>query len=104
MNIYQTQFEKTGLIPKGDDNTFIQTFEINEGKQILPSTHLIINDNDLEVEKDFFPFIFSSNGTVKANASPAIQEKGMPWFLDIKEMLEKNKNNPHFDLEECYKK
>ena len=33
------QFKKIGLIPKGDNNTFIQSFEINEGKEILPSTH-----------------------------------------------------------------
>src|SRR5690606_17114879 len=25
-------------------------------------------------------------------------EKGMPWFWDIKEALEENSNNPHFDL------
>jgi hypothetical protein len=28
----------------------------------------------------------------------------MPWLLDIKEMLEKNKNNPHFDLEDSIRK
>ena len=26
------QFGKTGLVPKGDNNSFIQAFEINEGK------------------------------------------------------------------------
>ena len=97
------QFEKTGLIPKGDSNSFIQSFEVNEGKQILEATHVIINDNALTVEKDFFPFVFSGDGKVKAYASPAIQEKGMPWFLDIKEMLEDNQNNPHFDLEGAIK-
>jgi aminopeptidase YwaD len=97
------QFEKSGLIPKGDNNSFIQSFEVNEGKQILPATHLMINDNSLEVEKDFFPFVFSGDGKVKAYASPAIQEKGMPWFWDIKEMLEDNQNNPHFDLEDGIK-
>ena len=97
------QFKKLGLIPKGDNNTFVQSFEINEGKQILPSTHLVINSNDLVVEKDFFPFIFSAQGSVEANASPSLLEKGMPWFLDIKDILEKNKNNPHFDLEEAIK-
>jgi len=97
------QFKKLGLIPKGDNNTFVQSFEINEGKQILPSTHLVINSNDLVIEKDFFPFIFSAQGSVEANASPSLLEKGMPWFLDIKDILEKNKNNPHFDLEEAIK-
>ena len=97
------QFEKTGLIPKGDNNSFIQAFKINEGKQILPATHLMINDNSLEAGKDFFPFVFSNEGKVKAYVSPAISEKGMPWFLDIKEMREENNNNPHFDLEDAIK-
>lgn len=98
------QFEKTGLIPKGDDNSYIQAFEINEGKQILPATHLMINGESLEVGRDFFPFIFSSNGSIKADASPAFQEKGMPWFWDIKDRLTENKNNPHFDLENTIRK
>ena len=95
------QFEKTGLIPKGDGNSFLQAFEINEGKEILPATHLSINGNSLETATDFFPFIFSNDGAVKADASPAFQEKGMPWFWDIKESIEENKNNPHFDLEDA---
>lgn len=94
------QFKSIGLIPKGDNNSYTQAFEINEGKQILPQTHLVINTNDLVLEKDFFPFIFSSQGSIDAYASPALLEKKMPWFLDIKEMIEKNKANPHFDLEE----
>jgi aminopeptidase YwaD len=94
------QFKSIGLIPKGDNNSYTQAFEINEGKQILPQTHLVINTNDLVLEKDFFPFIFSGQGSIDAYASPALLEKKMPWFLDIKEMIEKNKVNPHFDLEE----
>ncbi|MGH2647794.1 MAG: M20/M25/M40 family metallo-hydrolase, partial [Ginsengibacter sp.] len=95
------QFKNIGLIPKGDDNSFTQAFEINEGKEILPSTHLIINSNDCIIEKDFFPFAFSGNGSTEAYASPALLEKKMPWFLDIKDIIEKNKNNPHFELEEA---
>jgi hypothetical protein len=94
------QFEKAGLEPKGKDHSFIETFEINQGKQVLPTTHLIINDTAIS-EKEFFPFIFSSNGTVKADASPAFKEKGMPWFWDVKDILEENNNNPHFDLKEA---
>ena len=97
------QFRKAGLSPKGDNNSFIQTFEINEGKQILPSTHLTINSDDLTVDKDFFPLIFSAEGSIETYASPALLEKNMPWFWDIKETIEKNKTNPHFDLEEAIK-
>jgi hypothetical protein len=28
----------------------------------------------------------------------ALQELGMPWFIDVKETLEANANNPHFDI------
>lgn len=98
------QFENTGLIPKGDEKSFIQSFEINEGKQILPVTYLLINGDSIDSQNDFFPFIFSNDGVIKADASPAFQEKGMPWFLDIKDILNENKNNPHFDLKERIKK
>ncbi|MDE3185733.1 MAG: M28 family peptidase [Bacteroidota bacterium] len=95
------QFEKAGLAPKGDGNSFIQTFEINEGKQILPATHFIINDTALESRKDFFPLIFSGDGSAKGDVSPAFKEKGRPWFWDIKDVLDENQNNPHFDIAEA---
>jgi hypothetical protein len=33
----------------------------------------------------------------------AFEEKGTPWFWDIKDILQENKNNPHFDLTENIK-
>ncbi len=95
----EEQFKNVGLQPKGDDNSFIQSFEINEGKEILPATYLHINDNDLQINKDFFPLVFSAQASVEAYASPAFSEKGMPWFWDVKDVLENNNNNPHFDIE-----
>ena len=95
------QFGKTGLIPKGDNNNFIQAFEVNEGKEIIPATHLMINEKSLEINNDFFPFEFSANGSVKDYVSPAIKEKGAPWFWDINDLLEDHESNPHFDLEKA---
>lgn len=95
------KFEKAGLAPKGDSHSYIQAFEINEGKLVLPPTHLIINDTALETGKDFFPLIFSGEGTAKGDVSPAFKEKGMPWFWDIKDALDENQNNPHFDIQEA---
>jgi aminopeptidase YwaD len=92
------EFTKTGLIPKGDNGTFIQAFEVNEGMQVSSSTHLIINGFDLELDKEYFPFIFSSNASLEAAPSMSLREGGTIWFWDLKEKLEENKNNPHFDL------
>lgn len=95
------EFKKIGLTPKGDGDTFLQAFKVNEGKQILPETHVSINGTLLEEGKDFFPFIFSKNSEVSGLASPAIQENNTPWFLNVKEMMEENANNPHFDLQDA---
>jgi len=97
------QFKNIGLFPKGDDDSYIQTFEINEGKQILPATHLSINNTELVVTTDYFPMIFSADGKVTANVSPALLEKGAPWFWDLKDLIDTHKNNPHFDLEAAVK-
>ena len=91
------KFREAGLQPKGADG-FYQSFEIYDGKQINSATHFIINDNPLVAEKDFFPFPFSQNISIEALPSIAVQEADMPWFYDLKDVLEDNKNNPHFDL------
>ncbi len=95
------QFKNINLVPKGDDNSYLQAFEISEGKEVLPSTHLIINGTSLSLYEEYFPFIFSAEGSMKANASPALLEKGSPWFWDIKEIVEKNTSNPHLNLEDA---
>lgn len=93
-----SEFKKAGFEPKGEKNTWLQQFEVNEGKEVSPASHLIINDNDLNIHQDYFPFSFSRNTSLDATASIALQENQSPWFYDIKELTEANKNNPHFDL------
>ena len=93
------QFETAGLIAKGENGTYVQHFEVHEGKQINSSTSLYINGNKLLSDKDYFPFAFSANGKLSASAAIALPESESVWFWDLKETLEENKNNPHFDLE-----
>ncbi|MBS1509313.1 MAG: M28 family peptidase [Bacteroidetes bacterium] len=97
------QFTQAGLAAKGDNGTFIQEFEVNEGKQVSPSSHLIINSFDLDLDKEYFPFIFSPNASLEAAPSMALRESGTVWFWDLKDKLEENKNNPHFDLTDAIK-
>lgn len=92
------QFKKAGLQPKGDKNTWFQPFDIYDGKQINPSTHLIINGHDLKINTEFFPLSYSGNQSTEAAVTIALSESGVPWFIDLKDILEENKDNPHFDL------
>ena len=97
------EFLKAGLTAKGDKATYLQAFEVNDGKMITSASHLIINGDDLVLDKEYFPLSFSCNSTLSAIGSIALQENGAPWFYDIKELLEANKNNPHFDLTDAIK-
>ena len=97
MEYISNQFKTIGLIPKGTEG-YYQAFDVNDGKQMNAVTQLIINDIRLEAGKDFFVFPFSPNKTIEAMPAIAIREADMPWFIDLKETLEENKDNPHFDL------
>lgn len=94
------QWQSIGLQPKGTDSWF-QPFEIYDGKQINPATHLLVNDHDLKLDKDYYPLNITANKSVEAAVSMALAEKNVPWFLDLKEILEENKDNPHFDLSDA---
>ena len=91
------QFTSIGLEPKGT-NGFLQAFDVNEGKQINPTSFLTIDGRNLMLDKDYFPLIISPNSTLEGLSSMALQEAGSPWFFDLKDLLESNANNPHFDL------
>jgi hypothetical protein len=94
------EFEKAGLAPKGENETWLQDFEVNDGNELNPTSHLIINGNDLIINEDYFPFSVSPNVSLEAATSVALQENASPWFFDIKELIEAIKKNPHTDLME----
>jgi aminopeptidase YwaD len=103
MQYISEKFKTTGLLARGVDG-YYQPFEINEGLQINEGTYLTINETSLVAGKDFFPFTFSGEKAIEASPAVAIQEADMPWFIDLKEILEENRSNPHFDLTEYIKK
>ena len=97
------QYQQLGIGPKGTSG-YLQKFEINEGLQLDPSTHFTVNNIQLKIEKDFFPLANSASISITGKPAMALHEKGQPWFKDIKETLEENKSNPHFDIEAWIKK
>jgi hypothetical protein len=64
---------------------------------------LFINDRELKLNDEFFPFVFCPASSLEAAVSPALKEKGVPWFHDLKDVIEENKENPHFDLTNAIK-
>ncbi len=97
------QFTDIGLLPKGDNAGYVQAFEVNEGREVNPPSHFIIDGHDLALNTEYFPLHFSANASLEATAAAAVQEVGGLWFWDLKTLLEENKDNPHFDLMESLK-
>jgi aminopeptidase YwaD len=97
-----SEFKKAGLEPKGEQG-WLQPFEIYEGKQVNASTLLFINDHELKLNDEYFPFVFCPVASIEAAVSPALKETGVPWFDDLKDVIEDNKENPHFDLTNAIK-
>lgn len=96
-----SQFSKIGLIPKAANNSWLQAFDIYDGKQVNPVSHLLINDHDLRLNEEYFPFPFSANASSESSVAVALPEQGVPWFMDLKDLIEENKENPHFDLNDA---
>lgn len=97
------QYKLLGIEPKGS-NGFVQEFEINEGLQIEEATFLEVSGKKLLLNEEYFPVAFSANKAIKGTPAIALSEAGQPWFRDLKELLEENKTNPHFDVEAVIKK
>ncbi|MFI5186958.1 MAG: M28 family peptidase [Chitinophagales bacterium] len=97
MDYIGDQFKQIGLRPKGTEGYF-QAFDVNEGKQVNEATHFIINAKELKINDDYFPFAYSPNVNIEALPAIAVEESGMPWFINLKDVIEENTNNPHFDL------
>lgn len=96
-------FQNAGLAPKGDNGTFVQSFTIDEGRMILPQTILSLNDKKIDTAA-YFPLTFSADGSVSGMIAPAIHESNAPWFFDIKDIINDNAGNPHFDIAGALKK
>jgi aminopeptidase YwaD len=93
-----SELSKTGARPKGDNNGWVQTFTIDEGRQIGADALFTVDDHPLGVGREWFPLALSPAGEVTGSPAIALQERGVPWFQDLKEWLEAGSGNPHFDL------
>jgi aminopeptidase YwaD len=91
-----SELSKAGLRPKGDNNGWLQGFTIDQGRVLSDDTWFSVNDQPLVRFKEYFPLDFSANGQVSGSPAIALQESGVPWFQDLKELLETR--SPRTDL------
>ena len=92
-------FEQSGLRPKGDSSSWFQHFEIYDGKQVLGTSYLNINNHDLVLYRDYFPFAFSAGKKAEGSVAIALAESGYPWFKDLNDIIE-DENTKGSDIQE----
>lgn len=97
----KAQFQSIGLQPMGEAGGWLQPFEINDGKTPGKNSYLLINDHEIKLTDEYFPLSFSAEKQLEGVVTIALTEKGVPWFWDLKDLLEENRDNPHFDLQEA---
>lgn len=90
----QDQFKKAGLATFLVDKTYIQPFEVNDGREPAPGTALILQGKTMELYKDYFPYPFSGSAKKLQFTEDDVE------YYDITSLLNDNANNPHFDLKE----
>ena len=93
------QFKKSGLVAPQSNGSFLQEFDVPEGKMINKETSFMVYENQLKLNEDFFPMAYSVNATVSCDVYLSLKEKGEVWFYDLGDQLNQNTNNPHFDLQ-----
>lgn len=93
-----SELGRAGIQSRGDNNGWLQAFEIDQGREVSSDAYFVANDRPFLVEKEYFPLSFSAVATVTGSPAIALQESGEPWFLDLRELLEASAGNPHFDL------
>ena len=101
-NYLVNQYKIIGLEP-GNAKEYLQEFEFNEGKSYIENSSCSINDVKLKPDTDFFPLSYSSSNKISTNSAVALKENAGIWFLNVKDVLEENKSNPHFDIDEYLK-
>ena len=94
------EFEKIGLQAKGVNNSWLQAFDVDDGRQIN-NAHFFVNGKELQLDKEYFPLPFSATKTVEGSPAIALQESGVPWFIDLRDIIESNQNNPHFNINDA---
>ncbi|WP_126972037.1 M28 family peptidase [Gynurincola endophyticus] len=89
----QQQFQQNGIT-----KTSIQNFDIYDGKKVDATSFFYIDEQELKLNSDFFPFPFTkATENIEALVSPALLEPNSTWIVDLGEIVKNETLHPHFD-------
>lgn len=77
------QFHLLGLVPRGNDTSYLQPVITDQGKRYEPGSALKINGQSLQPGTEFIPVSFSGLGAAGGSPLIAVQERKQPWIMDV---------------------
>lgn len=100
LNYLVKRWKEIGLAPAGTAGTYTQPFYIPQGLQLQPGeNHLRINGKALLLHEEYYPMSWSARqAKLTAHAALSLPESGLPWFVNVKEWMDENAQNPHYNL------
>ncbi len=90
-------FKNEGIGTVGNNGTYLQPFEVNDGKVVTPKSYLQIGDNNLVLNDDYFPMPYAaadSKENLRLNPQQITE-------IFISALIDSNKTNPHFILQDA---
>jgi aminopeptidase YwaD len=99
------QFKNSGLRNMSSTEGFYQTFNIDDGKRVYDGASITVDGTKkLSYPIHFQPLAYSpAANSLNLKYNSDIKEKGNAWKLDVSELIESNKDNPHFDAPSALK-
>jgi aminopeptidase YwaD len=88
----EQQLKNAGLQPFGADKNYIQSFTVNEGREIKSTTFLKTGEKNYKLNEEYFPLAYSGKSIKLTNNIIDIS------VIEIKKIADSNAGNPHFDL------
>ncbi|MEJ7611545.1 MAG: M20/M25/M40 family metallo-hydrolase [Ferruginibacter sp.] len=92
----EKKFRSAGIKPLKPRITYIQPFDVNDGKEIGKQTSFLLNGSPQELNRHYFPFPWSAN----ISNFKFTEESTNVEYYDLTALLAENENNPHFDYTE----
>jgi len=89
---YYRQLGIAGAAPGGN---YRQPFVVDEGKVLASSASCMLEEHVLKAGTEYVMMPWSGLQSIDASTSVPLLEQGSPWWYDVKEDLEANKNNQH---------
>lgn len=90
-------FSQLGLsTPIGE--SFKQNFEIPEGLKVKPTSFFFVEGTELKLMEEYFPLPYSPDAAFEAYPALALKESGVPWFVEMSEILTKMKAAEETDI------